>query len=127
MAKPDRTPRPDDDRHATARRPDPVLGAGTADPALDRLRADILRRVAPALSSAGVARDGTGCRIDPGTTVLTVHVDVPVPVTDAVRRAVAVRVLDAVRGAGRTYGTVHVEVDEPGHATGGSAAGLHRW
>ena len=126
MATTDRTPRPDDDRHATARRPDPALGAGTGDPALDRLRTAILRRVAPALSSAGVARDGTGCRIDPGSTALTVHLDVPVPVTDAVRRAVAVRVLDAVRGAGRTYGTVHVEVEEPRHATAVPPAGPPR-
>lgn len=116
MATTNRTPRPDDDRHATAGRPDARLGTGTGDPALDRLRADILRRVAPALSAAGIPRDGAGCRIDPGATALTVHLDVPVPVTGAVRRAVAVRVLDAVRGAGRTYGTVHVEVDEPRQA-----------
>jgi hypothetical protein len=39
-----------------------------------------------------------------------VRFDLPVSVSSAVRQALAVRVLDALRGAGRTYGPVQVSV-----------------
>jgi hypothetical protein len=39
-------------------------------------------------------------------------VRLPTAVTRAVKQAQAVRVLDAVRGAGRTYGPVHVSVHD---------------
>jgi hypothetical protein len=42
---------------------------------------------------------------------LNVRFDLPVSVTPLVRQALAVRVLDAVRGAGRTYGPVQVSVE----------------
>jgi hypothetical protein len=47
---------------------------------------------------------------------LVVHFDLPTTVSHAVQRALAVRVLDAVRGARRTYGTVHVSVHGPAAA-----------
>ena len=52
--------------------------------------------------------------IEPETTRLRVHFDLPVAVAPAVKQALAVRVLDAVRRAGRTYGPVEVAVHAPG-------------
>lgn len=103
--------------------PGAAATAGIGDAALGPLRLEILRRVRPALAGAGVHRDGIHCHIVPESTRLRVHRDVPVPVSDAVRRAVAVRVLDAVRGAGQTYGPVHVSLD---HRRARRPAGGHR-
>lgn len=38
----------------------------------------------------------------------------PIPVSASVKQALAVRVLDAVRSAGRTYGSARVSVHAPG-------------
>lgn len=88
-------------------------GAAATDPALDELRREIIRRVTPVLSGAGIAADRTMCRIEPATTRLDVRFDLPAAVTPATKQALAVRVLDAVRGAGRTYGPVQVSVHDP--------------
>jgi hypothetical protein len=82
----------------------------TSDAALGELRREILRRVGPILLAAGVATGRTACRLEPEPTQLSVHFEVPVPVSPAMKQALAVRVLDVVRGAGRTYGQVHVFV-----------------
>jgi hypothetical protein len=78
--------------------------------ALVELRREILRLVAPVLLAAGIAADRAMCRLEPEATRLNVRFDLPVSVTPLVRQALAVRVLDAVRGAGRTYGPVQVSV-----------------
>jgi hypothetical protein len=77
--------------------------------ALAELRREILRLAAPVFA-AGVAADRTVCRLEPEATQLHVRFDLPVTVTPGVRQALAVRVLDAVRGAGRTCGPVQVTV-----------------
>jgi hypothetical protein len=46
-------------------------------------------------------------------TALRVQFTLPVPVSAAVKQALAVRVLDAVRSAGRTYGPAKVSVHAP--------------
>jgi len=88
-------------------------GDALSDVALGELRRKILRRVTPILRSVGVVDGQTVCRLDPQPTQLGVEFDLPVTVSQTVRHALAVRVLDAVRGAGRTYGPVHVSVRDP--------------
>jgi hypothetical protein len=80
------------------------------DAARGELRREILRLAAPILFGAGIATSQAVCRIEPATTRLQVQFDLPVAVAPAVKQALAVRVLDAVRGAGRTYGPVEVSV-----------------
>ncbi len=83
------------------------------DAALGDLRREILRLAAPILVGAGIPAGLTACSIEPETARLGVHFDLPVAVAPAVKQALAVRVLDAVRGAGRTYGPVEVSVHVP--------------
>lgn len=85
--------------------------AGTDDASLLRLRRDILRRVGPVLSGVAAA-DRTDCRLDADATGLIVQILLPVAVSPGVRRALAVRVLDAVVAGERTYGPVEVAVRE---------------
>jgi hypothetical protein len=96
----------------TARVDDDVVATceGACDAALGELRREILRLVAPVLFAAGIAADRAACRLEPEATSLNVRFDLPVGVSPAVRQALAVRVLDAVRGSGRTYGPVQVAV-----------------
>ena len=81
-----------------------------SDAALGELRREILRLVGPVLFTAGVTAARTMCRLELEATRLNVRFDLPVTVSPAVRQALAVRVLDAVRGSGRTYGPVQVSV-----------------
>jgi hypothetical protein len=83
-----------------------------SDTAIGELRREILRLAAPILFSAGILTTQALCRIEPEATRLHVQFDLPAAVTTAVKQALAVRVLDAVRGAGRTYGPVHVSVHD---------------
>jgi hypothetical protein len=83
------------------------------DAALGELRREILRLAAPTLVAARLPATQALCRIEPETTRLRVHFDLPVAVAPAVKQALAVRVLDAVRRAGRTYGPVEVSVHAP--------------
>jgi hypothetical protein len=84
-----------------------------SEAALGELRREIVRRATPVLDSAGIGAATATCRLVPDGRQLTVHFDLPVAVSPAVEQALAVRVLDAVRGAGRTYGPVAVSVDTP--------------
>ena len=86
----------------------PATAAG--EDALGELERETLRLVAPILFGAGIPAGQTVCRIEPQATRLHVTFDLPVAVTPAVKQVLAVRVLDAVRGAGRTYGAVQVSV-----------------
>jgi hypothetical protein len=100
------------ERWLVARVDDDVVATceAASDAALGELRLEILRLVAPVLFAAGIAADRTVCRLEPGDTRLNVRLDLPVTVSPAVRQALGVRVLDAVRGAGRTFGPVQVTV-----------------
>jgi hypothetical protein len=84
----------------------------TGEDALGELRREILRLVAALLGGAGILAGQAVCRIEPLATRLDVTFDLPVTVTPSVKQALAVRVLDAVRGAGRTYGAVQVSVHD---------------
>jgi len=80
---------------------------------LDMLRREILRLAAPVLFGAGILTEQTWCRLEPMATRLRVDFDLPITVAPAVKQALGVRVLDAVRGADRTYGPVQVTVHGP--------------
>jgi hypothetical protein len=87
--------------------------AACADVALhsrDPLRRAVQDRIAPLLGAAGIDGDAVECRIDGGPSALTVHLQLPEPVGLRLEHALAVRVLDAVRSTGRTYGQIDVSV-----------------
>jgi hypothetical protein len=88
----------------------PDTARDTADTALGELRREVLRRAGPTLATAGIPVDRAECRIETETMRLHVRFDLPVAVTPGVQQALAVRVLDAVRSAGRTYPPVNVTV-----------------
>jgi hypothetical protein len=81
-----------------------------SDAAFGELRRDILRLAAPVLLAAGIGANQADCRLEPVATQLSVRFDLPATVDPAVRQALAVRVLDAVRRSRRTYGPVRVSV-----------------
>jgi hypothetical protein len=83
------------------------------DASLGALRREILRLCAPTLFAAGIRTRQAGCRIQHEATALRVQFTLPIPVSAAVKQALAVRVLDAVRSAGRTYGPAKVSVHAP--------------
>lgn len=76
----------------------------------ESLRREIVRRVTPLLAGAGITARATQCRLVPAGTRLEVHFVLPTSVSPAVEQALAVCVLDAVRGIEVTYGPVHVTV-----------------
>ena len=94
--------------HPVARvRHDPTAATGVInvdDPGLDDLRFAILARLRHTFADV----DQVSCRLDRRGSNVTVHLAGPA-ITEMRRHAVAVRVLDAVRSMGRTYG--HVDVD----------------
>jgi hypothetical protein len=84
----------------------PSTAAGTIhpdDPDLDDLRLAVLARIRPALADIGHVR----CRLDRHGCDVVVHLAGPA-ISEMRRHAIAVRVLDAVRSVGRTFG--HVDV-----------------
>ena len=85
----------------------------TSDAALDQLRREILRLASVLLHGAGINGRPVRCELHPRAGRLVVRFDLPMAVSPAVKQALAVRVLDAVRGAGRTYGPVDVSVHGP--------------
>jgi len=80
------------------------------DASLAELHREILRLCAPTLFAAGIPARQAVCRVQREATGLHVEFILPSPVSGAVKQALAVRVLDAVRGAGRTYGPARVSV-----------------
>ncbi len=82
-----------------------------SDAALDTLRRRILGLVRPLLAAADIAPCDLSCRIEPRGSALHVRFDLPMAVGPGVRQALAVRVLDAVRGGRQTYGQVSVSVN----------------
>lgn len=77
------------------------------DADLQRLHHDIARRIGPVCDAAGLTPDDLRCRFETDGTRLRVVLTGPT-VGRFVEQALAVRVLDAVRGIGRTFGQVDV-------------------
>jgi hypothetical protein len=86
--------------------------AAPSDTSLAELGREIMRRAAPVLRGAGIDTYSTVCRLEPAPTRLNVRFEVPAAVAPATKQALAVRVLDAVRSAGRTFGAVDVSVQD---------------
>jgi hypothetical protein len=78
--------------------------------ALDELRREIFRRVAPTLSAVGIPVCDARCTVEDVDLRLRVRFDLPAPVDRAVQQALAVRVLDALGSSRRTFGGVDVSV-----------------
>jgi hypothetical protein len=76
----------------------------------DALKAEIARRTRALLTGAALAPDQVTCRVEPDHSALRVELWVDGPVDRHLQQALAVRVLDAVRSDGRTFGPVDVEV-----------------
>ena len=94
-----------------------VACALAADRAFDPLREKVRSKIAPLLVAAGIDPALVGCDVDPTALALRVHLDLPVAVDTGLEQALGVRVLDAVRASGRTYGQVHVQVHHLGRAS----------
>ena len=96
----------------TARVDGDVVGACEAAAAagLATLGQDIHLRIRRLLGAAGIAPQSVACRFERGWPRPHVVLTGP-PVTPELRQALAVRVLDAVRASGRTYGEVAVSYD----------------
>lgn len=80
---------------------------------LEPLSSSIRDRIAALLTSGAIDRDSVQCRIEETGHRLDVHLELPTAVTRGMEQALAVRVLDAVRGSGRTFGNVDVHVHRP--------------
>lgn len=76
---------------------------------LGALRMSILRHLAGVVRSAGIEEHELGCRLGGDVNDLHVILTGP-PLLAGLRQALGVRVLDAVREDGRTFGSVDVEV-----------------
>lgn len=74
------------------------------------LRRAITGRTSALLGAAGIDASAVDCTIDGGPVELLIHLGLPAPVGRGVEHALAVRVLDAVRSTGHTYGRVNVSV-----------------
>jgi hypothetical protein len=79
---------------------------------LEPLCSSIHERIAALLTSVAIDRERVRCRIEATGHRLDVHLDLPVAVTRGMEQALAVRVLDAVRSSGRTFGNVDVHVHD---------------
>jgi hypothetical protein len=82
--------------------------------ALDDLQRAVMRVASPLLTGLGLSPHEVACRVEPDAARLHVHFDLPLAVGPGVEQALAVRVLDAVRAGGRTYGAVGVSVHGQG-------------
>ncbi len=74
------------------------------------LRRAIEARTSALLRAAGIDGRSVRCTVEGGPEGLHVHLDLPAAVGRRVDHAVGVRVLDAVRSMGRTYGRINVTV-----------------
>jgi hypothetical protein len=75
------------------------------------LHGDILRRIHPLSEAAGLDSAAFSCRFEPDGPRLRIVVCGP-SVGRSIEQALAVRVLDAVRASGRTFGQVDVGFEE---------------
>jgi hypothetical protein len=75
---------------------------------LEPLRLAIVRRIAAVMRAAGLSEHEVGCRLegDPSDLRVVLH---GAQLAASVMQAIRVRVLDAVRADGRTFGRVEVD------------------
>jgi hypothetical protein len=71
----------------------------------------VIATLAPTLVAAGIPPTTVGCTSAPHGHDLDVHLRMPHLVDDGLRRALTVRVLDAVAASGDRYGDVDVHFD----------------
>jgi hypothetical protein len=81
-----------------------------ADRSFDPVRDAILSRIGAVLMASGVDMSSVGCEIESRDQIAHVHITLPSACTSSVEQALGVRVLDALRSSGRTFGQVHVHV-----------------
>ena len=74
------------------------------------VRAEVQTRIARLLATYAIEPGAVTVRFEPARGGIDVHLDLPVAVPRGVEQALAVRVLDALRGSGRTFGRVDVHV-----------------
>jgi len=67
-------------------------------------------RISKLLRASGIELAAVACTIHPRPAGLVITLALPTPVATGVEHALAVRVLDAVRSTGRTYGHIEVSV-----------------
>lgn len=89
-----------------------VVGAcvRAADDSFADLRTDILTRIAPTIAAEHLDPKAIGCRFETDGPRLNITVTGP-QASQAIRQALGVRVLDALRAAGRVYGQVNVSYE----------------
>jgi hypothetical protein len=92
----------------------PTSAAEGPSAADERLSDAVLGRVGRLLELNGTNPGAATCLIEHRGQGIDVHLEVSEPLTNRVRQAVAVRVLDAVRSGGTTYGDVEVHVHTQG-------------
>jgi hypothetical protein len=86
--------------------------AVAVDRALDPVRDAIMARIRAVLAVAGIDESTVSCEIEQRGQAAHVHLLLPGTVDKSVEQALGVRVLDALRSCGRTFGAVHVHVHE---------------
>jgi hypothetical protein len=72
----------------------------------------VRERIRPLLAAHGVPWGLVRCRAEERGVALDIHLDIPATLSPGTKHAVAVRVHDAVRAAGSTYGVVDVYVHD---------------
>jgi hypothetical protein len=85
-----------------------IVGPTSEQLELDELRARILRNIDPVLHAAGVDAHEVTCDVRGGVGRLEVVLRGPAAAR-AVQQTMGVRVVDAVRGGGRTFGPVTID------------------
>ena len=83
-----------------------------ADHRFDRLRGLVRNRIARLVAVAGTSANEVTCGIESNGADLQVDLYVPAPIDRRLQHALAVRVLDAVKASGRTFGQVDVNVHD---------------
>ena len=76
----------------------------------DRLRDRVVATIEPSLLASGMSPGDVRCTIEDEWPGLTIRITLPVTVKATAERALAVRALDAVRSADRTFGDIDVIV-----------------
>ena len=74
------------------------------------IRRAVQARIGRLLHTQAIDPEAVSVRFEADRGALDVHLDLPVVVRRSVEQALAVRVLDALRGTGRTFGRVDVHV-----------------
>jgi hypothetical protein len=90
---------------------DPVAACErAAQTAHGTLEAGIRSRISGLLAASSILVDDVHCRFHATGHGLDIELVLPIEVSERVKHALAVRVLDAVRTVGRTYGRVDVQI-----------------